>query len=244
MKNILKYSVLRYVPHIDSGESINIGILISDIDNKYKEFYYTSNLSRIKSFDDEINIRRLKSYLNSIDKDVKILDFNKFNIDDYIKFYINSINFADVTLLKYDNIKNAVLSLKKLYLRYDFDKKNRSTKSEDKKLLLNIVKSNYKKDLLNNKVIGKYSEDITYDIVTNDFCVKFFDIKNKNISTFINQAKIWMVNGENEKRKSYVVYRYEEINNNSKFNIIGNIFKDSKTKFIEMSEFDKILKKA
>lgn len=244
MKSTLKYSVLRYVPHIDSGESINIGILISDIDCKYKEFYYTSNLNRIKSFDDEVNIRRLKSYLNSMTKDVEMLDFNSFNIDNYVRFYINSINFADVTLLKYDDIKDAILSLKKLYLRYDFDKKNRSTRSEDKKLLLNIVKSNYKKELLDNKVTGKYSEDITYDIVTKDFCVKFFDIKSRNISSFINQAKVWIVNGKNEKRKSYVVYRYEEMNNDSRFNIISNIFKDSKTKFIEMSDFDKILKKA
>ena len=49
MMGNLQYSVLRYSPSLLSGESINLGILIST--GEYARFEFTKKMNRIREFD-------------------------------------------------------------------------------------------------------------------------------------------------------------------------------------------------
>ncbi|MDY0394918.1 DUF3037 domain-containing protein [Virgibacillus halophilus] len=66
MDKPIYFAVCSYIPDILRGESINVGILVHVPDNKFVQFYKTKNLSRIRSFDDEVELDVLKALLESI----------------------------------------------------------------------------------------------------------------------------------------------------------------------------------
>lgn len=126
MEKILKYSVLRYSPSLLSGERINLGIVFSEETTGYHSFYYAQNLSRIKRFDDELDLSVLKELLMGIEEEVEGDWFDKeFSIDSFVKFYINDYRFDDPQAIIYQDLEETITSLKKAYFRFDYSKAER-----------------------------------------------------------------------------------------------------------------------
>ena len=90
---------------------------------------------------------------------------------------------------------------------------------------------------LNQKISGMFDENITYDLVTDNYKVKFFDFDNKDLSKSINAAKTWAWNGSHNSGKDIlIIYRYDdkEIENDTHFKSIMGILRESGAKVVDV----------
>lgn len=239
MSKLLKYSVLRYFPSIVAGESINLGILYSEEKTGYCSFRFTQNISRIKSFDDELDRDALLDLLKGIEEDVKSdSGKGKFNIDRFIKFYINNFRFDQPQTIVYEKLDTIVERLYKSYFRFDLPKDKRPSKKEDQRIIAQLIASAGKRTYRNKRVAGSFKENILYDIVSEACYIKIFDFDGKNLKHCINSAKTWAWNCSHELEKPiYIIYRYSktEIPSDA-FRIIKQIFDEADCKFYSFDE--------
>lgn len=113
-------------PSIIAGERINLGILIHCIDDNFTEFVYVEGKifnSKLKSFDDELDINTVKTVLNLISDDIKgiynstlLSDIPHFNINEYIKYFSNEYKFTIPMVREYENMVEAKKELIRIYL--------------------------------------------------------------------------------------------------------------------------------
>lgn len=248
MEKKLRFSVLRYYPSSVSGERINLGILFSDDNTGFRSFYHTRNYSRLKKFDDELDRDVLKAFLVGIEKEVSGEWYaDGFDIDKFIKYYINDYRFSNIQSISYEDIDKVTDSLIKTYFRFDFDKKDRPNKNEDQKILAELIRSAGISLSKNKKVLGAFNEQIVYDIATDDYYIKMFDFDDKDLKRSINAAKLWAWNCNHQKdKKIYIVYRYSknDLAYNTDFTIIKNILKESNAKFISIDEAQSLTNEA
>ena len=115
MCGTLKYSVLRYSPSPISGEQINLGILICDESTDYREFYSTEKYSRLIAFDDELDIDLIHMLLCGI-REVVTDMAKKFDMEEFIRFYINAFHFDDIKSITYDEMDKTLEYLRITYL--------------------------------------------------------------------------------------------------------------------------------
>jgi hypothetical protein len=121
-----EYSILQCSPSIIAGERINLGILIHCIDDNFTEFVYVEGKifnSKLKSFDDELDINTVKTVLNLISDDIKgiynstlLSDIPHFNINEYIKYFSNEYKFTIPMVREYENMVEAKKELIRIYL--------------------------------------------------------------------------------------------------------------------------------
>lgn len=233
MKKVMKYSVLRYSPTVISGEQINLGIIFDAPEDNYREFRCTKKFNRLISFDDELDINIVKALMKNIKEDVEgtVLSAGVFDIDNYVKFFINDFHFEKPKKILYDDINEVVESVNKTYFRFDYDKKDRPTSADDKRMFARLIKDSGMNVQLNQKITGTYDEKITYDLVTDNYKVKFFDFDNKDLSKTINTAKTWAWNGSHNTGKDIlIVYRHddnEDLEKEDHFKSIMGILNDS-----------------
>ena len=116
VSNMLKYSVLRYSPSIVSGESINLGVLVTSED--YAEFFHTNRFSRIYEFDDTLDIETVKILLESILDEVKTIN-TPFDISNFIRYYCKEYCFSPVISVPYEDLENKVEEIRRIYLQSD-----------------------------------------------------------------------------------------------------------------------------
>ena len=231
-KKIMKYSVLRYSPSRVAGEHINLGIIFDAPNDNYLEFRYVRKYARLAAFDDEINIDNVKILLRNIKDDIlgNIFIGNTFDIDDYVKFYINDFCFEKPKTIAYDDVKEVVDTLHRSYFRFEYEKHERPTAEEDKRMLARIIKDSGKKVSKQRVLNGLYDDKITYDLVTDDYKIKVFDYDKKDLSRSINAAKAWAWNAmKNKGQKVMFIYRYDDADDSRSdaFNTIINILNDS-----------------
>ena len=248
MEKLLKYSVLRYLPSKLSGEKINLGILFSEENTGYHSFYCTKNFQRIKYFDDELEKKTLRDFLTEIKEDVES-EWNRenFDIDEFIKFYINSFCFEKTASIIYEDLDSMIESLKKAYFRFDYAKGERPSKTEDQRILAKLIRSSGTSLYRNKTVKGRFEEDIQYDLMTQYYYIKLFDFDGKNLKRCINTAKTWAWNCSHETgKKIYIIYRYSDKNpeNKKEFQIIKNIFDESGAHFCSIDDSIKIVQGA
>ena len=240
MEKLLKYSVLRYMPSQLSGEKINLGILFSEENTGYHSFYYTKNFQRIKNFDDELDKKTLRNFLEEIKEETESeWDKKRFNIDEFVKFYINNFYFEKTASIIYEDLESMVESLKKSYFRFDYAKDERPSKTEDQRILAKLIQSSGTSLYKNKTVKGRFEEDIQYDLMTQHYYIKLFDFDGKNLKRCINTAKTWAWNCNHEtKKKVYIVYRYSDKKpeNRKEFQIIKNIFDESGARFCSIED--------
>ena len=78
-------------------------ILYNNITTRQRDFRYISDFKRFKSFDNEADINFIKTYLKGIKTQVENNIFNYcslFDINKYIKIFVNEIRFTDVMKMK------------------------------------------------------------------------------------------------------------------------------------------------
>lgn len=241
MEKIMKYSVLRYSPSKFAGERINIGIIFDSETEPFREFRFIKKFKRLSYFDDEIKIDVVKDLLKSIQEDVEGTLFRKeFQFEEYIKFFINDFYFEEPRRISYDEITEVVETLYKTYFRFDLEKKERPTINDDRKVISRILSDKGNKPQKNNWLYGKYHERVTYDIVTDDYCIKIFDFEHKDLSRVINCAKTWAWNAQNEvEKKPIILYRYADEaagDNKEDLDIILNILKSSNAEVLSIEK--------
>lgn len=241
MDKILKYSVLRYSPSTVSGEKINLGIIFYDQFCGYREFKYSKKFNRLRSFDDEINIDLVKKLLQGIKEEVEgnLFTYDKFDIEEYTKYYVNDFCFDKPKAIKYDNLEEMIERLNKTYFRFDYEKSERPSKSDDKKLIEQLISTQGKELKKDCYVFGHCNDKIKYDIVTEDYNIKIFDFDDKQLSLLVNTAKTWAWNSMyGDSKKSIIIYRYNDLNSkySNEFNIIMNIFKKANANVYDIDE--------
>lgn len=241
MEKILKYSVLRYSPSTVSGEKINLGIIFFDESRKYREFRYSKKFARLSSFDDEINLELVKKLLQSIKDDVEgnLFTYDKFDIDEYTKYYVNDFCFEKPKAIKYDVLEEMIERIHKTYFRFEYDKSERPSKSDDKKLIEQLICTQGKAFKKDSYVYGRFNDKIKYDIVTDDYNIKIFDFDDKQLTLLVNNAKTWAWNtmfGDN--KKSIIIYRYNDSQSkySIEFKIIMDIFKTAQANVYDIEE--------
>lgn len=245
MNKVLKYSVLRYSPSVFSGESINLGILFAEDSAGFYSFRYTRNLSRIRSFDDELDRDVLLELLKGIKEEVELKSReDQFDLEHFIRFYINNFRFDKAQMIVYDDLNKTLEDLYNLYFRFDLPKNKRPSKKEDQKIISQIIASNGQKTYHNKKVTGIFKEDIVYDIVAGDYYIKIFDFDGKDLKRCINTAKTWAWNCNHEKEKKvYIIYRYSHSDIfHDAFNIIKQIFDEAECRFYSIEEGIEVLR--
>lgn len=200
MSNIIKYSVLRYSPSIVSGESINLGVLFSSDD--YREFRYTRKYNRIREFDDTLDIDTLKVLLSSIAEEVNpdIISLNKsFSIESYVRFYCKEYCFSPIYSIAFSNIKKTIDDIMRIYLRFDFDIKQRPNSKQELAFLRSILSSQGQKVQSNSSCIGAFSEQVRFDMIFGNYGIKYFHFSSKkDLKKVMNDVKAWAWNCENQ----------------------------------------------
>lgn len=201
------------------------------MESNYREFKYSKKFSRLSTFDDEIDISMVKKLLQSISDDVSgnLFTYNKFDIDQYTKFFVNDFSFEKPKLIEYDDMEEIVKKLHKTYFRFEYDKA----------IIAKLISADGKVVKRDECVYGSCNEKITYDLVTEDFCIKIFDFDGKNLNKLVNSAKTWSWNAmQDNEKKLIIIYRYTEEHSkyNEEFKIIMDIFNKSNTRIYDIED--------
>lgn len=241
MVKLLKYSVLRYSPSTISGEKINLGIIFYEEDINYREFRFSKNFSRLSKFDDEIDIKLVKKLMAGIKEEVEaeIYDYKLFDIDKYIQYYINDFCFESTKTIKYDDLEDMIERLNKTYFRFDYEKSERPNKSDDQKILEQLIVSQGKSFKSNHYVYGRCNDKIKYDIVTDDYNIKIFDFDDKKLSLLVNNAKTWAWNTMfGDEKRTIIIYRYNNVSSkySRDFQTIMRIFQQANASVYDIDE--------
>lgn len=200
------FSVCRYIPDILRGESINVGIVVHVPEDKWAKFYATKNISRIRSFDDEVETNVLRAILNSLSyqfdtdrtPDLAGINDKKF-LEKELVYYINQIQFSEIRVLNSNehNLTKDIDDLIDMYLYYDKKSSDRIDSNRVRSLASKIVSQSYLKNYIdrNPEVKNRLNQcpfDFSINISgeTSLFKALSFDYKRHN--TFYNEVKSLM----------------------------------------------------
>ena len=134
MKKRIKYAILKYIPNLERNERINIAIVLHFPDTKQLEMTIINNWKRIKYFDDEVDIKFLKDYVNDIKEQFTVNLLNDFNgisldnpllLDELTKYFVNKLIFEIHELDTTESFNDLLKNLKDIYLYYEVDKSKR-----------------------------------------------------------------------------------------------------------------------
>lgn len=119
------FAVCRYIPDILRGESINAGIIIHIPEDEWVNFYSTKNISRIRSFDDEVEVSVLKAVLDSLSyqfnpnrtSDLEGINSQKF-LEQELVYFVNQIQFSEIRVLNSNeqNLEKDINNIIDMYL--------------------------------------------------------------------------------------------------------------------------------
>lgn len=84
-------------------------------------------------------------------------------------------------------------------------------------------------------VIGTHNEPINFDYQTDNYIIKIFSFKEKNLSRLISSAKTWSYNAMELKPYKKTVFLYDlDILNSNEFEIIMNILSEYAYKLLPL----------
>jgi hypothetical protein len=129
-KNLCKYTVLRYVSDEYREEFINIGLIMHVPSEGLVMTKFTSNFSRVKAFDDEVDLDFLKLVLEGIEEQfsttkstvtgpsVKETKDEAF-LQEYTRHYVNQLQFSEIRNIFSTNYEEDFDKLFKTYVYFD-----------------------------------------------------------------------------------------------------------------------------
>lgn len=234
----IQFSALKYYNSIVSEECLYVGILFNNLTTGERHFKTIKNFKRLESFDDEIDIEFIKMYLNSIRDEVENNLFNfgeDFNMKQYIDTFVNDMRFSEITTLETDDI-DFVYNTCRLLMKYDYDKRQRLSKETERFYIKTLLKT-YNINTTSKPIIGKYDESIKFDIQTNNYCIKIFRFKNKDLSKLIASAKTWSFTAQELSNSKKTIFLYDvDIIESAKFKSLINILSENAEKVLPISE--------
>ena len=113
MKKSLKYSVLKYSHSASSPDKeTNLGILFLEESTGYRFFYHVEDLERIAGLDEKLSKPAIKEFLLGVEEEVSDnWHGNSFDMERFIKYYINDYKFDTPKTVKYDDLDTAIAEL-------------------------------------------------------------------------------------------------------------------------------------
>lgn len=238
------FSVLSYKPYDVSGEQINVGILFHILDINKIEFKTTSNWKRLENFDDEIDIECFKLIIKGIDKHLKRVfkeNESTFKLDNYIKRYNNELKFTKPMMKNVDNIQDFIEDTKKIFLRYDYEKKNRPNSKKQKDYIRDLLKAN-DIEYTTKEVYGTYNDKIQYDYIIGNHGFKSFVFEGKKINNMVRDARNWAFIA-NEMRNDYKTTFVCDIDANEGMKTVIDILRSSDADIITVDNLMELLQK-
>lgn len=209
----IEYAALKYYNSTISEECLYIGMLFNNESTGRRDFKYISNFSRFQTFDDEVDVTFVKMYLKGIKEDVEenIFNYNKFSLRDYIKIYVNEFRFTEVQKVEVEENEDYVDILTKLYLKFDFSKRNRLSKNDEKRYIKRILSSKNVEFSI-PRLTGSFNEEISFDyVVNNKIGIKLFTFKDKsNLKKMIPAAKQWAFTADELSDVIQVIFMYDD----------------------------------
>lgn len=234
----IKYSILKYYNSSISEECLCVGILFHNVTTNQRTFNTIKNFKRLGIFDDEINIEFFKYYLSSIKNETENNIFNyddEFNIETYVKTYVNELRFSKI-YTSYNPDEEFISNITKLFLKFDYSKSERLHKNLETQYIRNIFKENGI-SFTSRPVIGCHKEPIHFDYQTNNYAIKIFSFKEKNLSKLISSAKTWSYNAMELKPYKKTIFLYDlDILNSKEFKIIMDILSEHAYKLLPFEE--------
>lgn len=234
----IKYSILKYYNSAISEECLCVGILFHNISTNQRTFNAIKNFKRLESFDDEIDIEFFKCYLSSIKEETEnnIFNFNQeFNIENYVKTYVNELRFSKI-YTSYNPDEEFIKNTTKLFLKFDYSKGERLHKNLETLYIRNILKENGI-SFTSKPVIGSHKEPIHFDYQTDNYAIKIFSFKEKNLSKLISSAKTWSYNALELKPHKKTIFLYDlDILNSKEFRIIMDILSEHAYQLLPFEE--------
>ncbi|EOU1606688.1 DUF3037 domain-containing protein [Clostridium perfringens] len=226
----IAYSVLSHYPSLINDECINLGIVFHNINENKYVFEYTHNWKRISTFNDELDISFLKIQLKEMKREIEetLSTYGRdYKLQSFTQFYVNELKFSKVTNINYEDFDSFINASKKLYLRFDFDKKDRYSKDQELALMKKFLKSKNLNNF-NKEIHGFFNEKITFDFVINEYAFKIFSFRDKSATHLTNSVKSWAYNAVKLKDKykftSVIDLDYTEMNDSYK--LILDILKE------------------
>ncbi|MCY8654267.1 DUF3037 domain-containing protein [Bacillus spizizenii] len=200
--SVIHYAICRYIPDILRGEAINVGILTHVPSKGYCKFNKIKNLSRVKSFDDEVDIDVIKALLESIQYQFNTEPDNfqlpgikeDTFLEAELKYYVNQIQFSEVRSLNStpSSIKEDIEDLTDMYLYYDKKKSERITADKVKRLTSKMFKQNTIKVKRNPSAKNQFKQqpfDFSVKLNNKDTYIKALSFDYKNHNKFYNEIK-------------------------------------------------------
>ena len=103
----LHYSIFKY-------KTIPLGIIFHEPFIDYRAFQYTHDISRLSQLATEFDLDIVEKLLEGIKEEVEHKD--AFDIEEFIRFYINDFHFEEIQIVCCDNIENMIAYLAKFHL--------------------------------------------------------------------------------------------------------------------------------
>lgn len=134
-----------------------------------------------------------------------------------------------------------VEKLTKMYLKFDFNKKERLSISEEKRYIRRILSSS-NLEFSVPKVSGIYDENVRFDYIIGDVAIKLFSFKEKDAIKLIPAAKQWAFSAEELKDRYKIVFLYDENNDTPQLKIVMQILKKHANVYQLQDGLDYVLK--
>lgn len=234
----ISYAVLKYYNSIISEECLCVGVAFQNLSTGERYFNYIKNYQRLHVFDDEIDTDFVRLYLGSMQEEIEcnIFNFNdNFDLNLYVKTYVNEFRFSKVFTAETDD-ECFIQNITKLYLKYDYDRKERLPKNTEQKYIRQIIRSS-NKNFTSRNVIGKRSEAINYDYHNDEYAIKLFSFKDKTLSRLISSAKTWSYNAQEMSDTKKTIFLYDmDITESTDFSIIFDILSEHAYKIMPFED--------
>lgn len=230
----IAFSVLTYRPSYIANEKINIGILFYDEERNDVYFELTTNWARIRNFDDEIDIDTFKLILDGMKSHAE-RNVRKIGIENYIKRYNNELKFGKVFYKNTMSINEFILETKQVFMRYDFEKKNRPTKEKQLKYIKGVIKDSGIK-YSTKTITGNHNENINYDYIIANYGFKLFEFENKKDNRIISTAKNWAYTARELKEDYNTIFIYDIDKDDDVFKSTMSILKSSGAQVMNKEE--------
>jgi hypothetical protein len=253
---IIFYAVCRYVPDILRDEFINVGVLTYIPELGKSKFHRTKNLSRVKNFDDELEMDILKALLESLEIQFNhnsLPTIDKKPTDDFIKnemvYFVNQIQFSEIRSLNSTNIQEDIKDLYDMYLYYDQKKSQRITPERVRRLVSKLFTQNNLKDV-NRKpseqnLFRQKPFDFSVNLNGNQTLIKALSFDYSNHNRMYNELKSFLYDLEQFKKMNINNIKVV-INNTDKENdyeqLAYNLLSEE-TDVLTVQEFAELLSK-
>lgn len=242
----VEFAVLDYYPSFMSNECITVGILFHCITTGKRYFEKITNYKRLSAFDDELDIEFFKANLEGMGEQALDLEYDynhQFNLNGYIKSFVNEYRFENIiTMNNIEDLDSFIEKTKKIYLKFDYDKKERLNANEESAYIRNFLKSN-SIPYSSKEVSGHYEEPIKFDYVIKQesthrsYGIKIFKFKGKDIKRMVSSAKTWGYNAIKLSNYIDTIFILDDyLEDNEDYTTIYNILKDDAYKVMDMKE--------